>query len=51
MGISINSIGWFFQQTGKQDNAGSFESGYLKITTEKLTNWNLPGCEKPPRTN
>ena len=40
-----------FQQTGKQDNAGRFESGYLKATTENLTNWDLPGCEKPPKTN
>ena len=41
----------FFQQTGKQDNAGRFERGYLKVTTENLTNWDLPGCEKPPKTN
>ena len=40
-----------FQQTGKQDNAGRFELGYLKATTENLTNWDLPGCEKPPKTN
>ena len=40
-----------FQQTGKQDNAGRFECGYLKVTTENLTNWDLPGCEKPPKTN
>ena len=40
-----------FQQTGKQDNAGRFERGYLKVTTENLTNWDLPGCEKPPKTN
>ena len=40
-----------FQQTGKQDNAGRFERGYLKVTTENLTNWNLPECEKPPKTN
>ena len=35
-----------FQQMGKQDNAGRFERGYLKVTTEKLTNWNLFSCEK-----
>ena len=40
-----------FQQMGKQDNAGRFERGYLKVTTEKLTNWNLPRCEKPPEVN
>ena len=37
-----------FQQMGKQDNAGRFERGHLKVTTENLTNWNLPKCEKPP---
>ena len=31
-----------FQQTGKQDNAGRFESGYLKVTTENLISWTLP---------
>ena len=36
---------------GKQDNAGRFERGYLKVTTENLTSWNLPGREKPPETN
>jgi len=40
-----------FQQMGKQDNAGRFERGYLKVTTENLPNWNLPGCEKPPEIN
>ena len=40
-----------FQQMGKQDNAGRFEGGYLKVTTENLTNWNLPRCEKPSQTN
>ena len=40
-----------FQQMGKQDNAGRFERGCLKVTTENLTNWYLPGCEKPPKTN
>ena len=38
-----------FQRMGKQDNAGRFECGYLKIT-ENLTNWNLPEREKPPNT-
>ena len=37
-----------FQQMSKQDNAGRFERGYLKATTENLTNWNLLRCEKPP---
>jgi hypothetical protein len=41
----------FFRQTGKQDNAGRFERGCLKATTGNLTNWDLPGCEKPPKTN
>ena len=40
-----------FQQTGKQDNAERFERGYLKVTTENLTNWDLPVREKPPETN
>jgi len=40
-----------FQQMGKQDNAGRFERGYLKVTTENLTNWILPGCEKPLNPN
>ena len=40
-----------FQRMGKQDNAGRFECGYLKVTTENLTNWNLPEREKPPNTN
>jgi hypothetical protein len=37
-----------FQQTGKQDDAGRFECGYLKVTTENLPNRDLPGGEKPP---
>jgi len=40
-----------FQQMGKQANAGSFERGCLKVTTENLTNWTLLRCEKPPKTN
>jgi hypothetical protein len=40
-----------FQRMGKQDNAGRFERGYLKVTTENLTNWNLPEREKPSNTN
>ena len=40
-----------FQRMGKQDNAGRFECGYLKVTTENLTNWILPEREKPPNTN
>ena len=40
-----------FQRTDKRDNAGRFECGYLKVTTENLTNWDLPGREKPPETN
>ena len=35
---------------GKQDNAGGFERGYLKVTAKNLANWNLPRCEKPPKT-
>ena len=31
-----------FQQMGKQDNAGRFERGYLKVTTESLTSWTSP---------
>ena len=40
-----------FQRMDKQDNAGRFERGYLKITTENLTNWTLFRREKPPKTN
>ena len=39
-----------FQRMGKKANAGRFERGYLKVTTENLTNWNLPRCEKPLKT-
>ena len=38
-----------FQRMDKQDNAGRFECGYLKIT-ENLTNWTLFRLEKPPET-
>ena len=40
-----------FQRMGKKANAGRFERGYLKVTTEKLTNWNLSRREKPQKTN
>ena len=40
-----------FQRMGKKDNAGRFERGYQKVTTENLTSWTLPGREKPPKTN
>ena len=40
-----------FQRMGKKANAGRFERGYLKVTTGNLTNWNLPGREKPQKTN
>ena len=36
---------------GKQDNAGRFEHGYLKVTTENLINWTLLRREKPPKTS
>ena len=36
---------------GKKANARRFERGYLKVTTENLTSWTLPGREKPPKTN
>jgi len=36
---------------GKEANAGRFERGYLKVTTENLTNWTLLKREKPPKTN
>ena len=40
-----------FQRMGKKTNAGRFERGYLKVTTENLTSWTLSGREKPPNTN
>jgi len=40
-----------FQRMGKEANAGRFERGYLKVTTENLTNWTLLKREKPPKTN
>ena len=35
----------------KKANAGRFERGYLKVTTENLTNWTLLKHEKLPKTN
>jgi hypothetical protein len=40
-----------FQRMGKQANAGRFERGYLKVTTENLTSWTCSRREKPPKTN
>ena len=40
-----------FQRMGKKTNAGRFERGYLKVTTENLTSWTLSRREKPPKTN
>ena len=51
MGISKNSIGWIFQRMGTMANAGRFERGYLKVTTENLTNGTLLRREKPPKAN
>jgi len=36
---------------GQKANAGRFELGYLKVTTENLTIWTLLKREKPPKTN
>ena len=36
---------------GKKTNAGRFECGYPKVTTENLTSWTLSKREKPPKTN
>ena len=36
---------------GKKTNAGRFERGYLKVTTENLSSWTLSRREKPPNTN
>ena len=56
--IELNTAGYLskfdrmgFQRTSKRDNAGRFERGYQKVTTENLTNWDLPEREKPPETN
>ena len=38
-----------FQWMSKRTNAGRFERGCLKVTTENLTNWELPGREKPQK--
>jgi len=40
-----------FQRMDQKANAGRFERGYLKVTTENLANWNWSGREKPPKTN
>ena len=40
-----------FQRMVKYDNAGRFEDGYLKVTTENLPNWILTRCEKTPYPN
>ena len=40
-----------FQRMGKKINAGRFESGYLKVTTENVTSWTWLRREKPPKTN
>ncbi len=40
-----------FQRMGKKADAGRFERGYLKETTENLTSWTLSGREKQPKTN
>jgi hypothetical protein len=39
-----------FQRVDKKANAGRFECGHLKVTTENLANWNLSRHEKPPKT-
>ena len=66
-GISIHSIGWIFSRranrtmqedlsaTADSSCAGAparhCDSGGIRLPTENLTNWDLPGCEKPPKTN
>jgi len=40
-----------FQWMSQKANAGRFERGYLKVTTDNLTNWTLLEHEKPPKTN
>ena len=40
-----------FQRMGKMANAGRFERGYLKGTTENLTSWTMLRREKPPESN
>ena len=40
-----------FQRMDKKANAGRFERGYLKVTTENLTSWALSRREKPPNPN
>ena len=50
-GISKYSIGWIFSVWTKKANAGSFERGCLKVTTDNFASWTLSGREKPPKTN
>jgi len=40
-----------FQRMNPKTNAGRFEGGYLKETTENLANWNWSRREKLPKTN
>jgi len=49
-GISKKKIGMDFQRMDQKANAGRFERGYLKVTTENLANWNWSRSEKPPKT-
>jgi len=39
-----------FQRMDQKANAGRFEDGYLKVTTENLAIWNWSKREKPPKT-
>ncbi|MDD6337126.1 MAG: hypothetical protein PUC15_01910 [Lentisphaeria bacterium] len=34
----------------QKDNAGRFERGCLKVTTDNLASWTWSGREKPPNT-
>jgi hypothetical protein len=36
---------------GKKADAGRFERGCRKVTTENLTSWTLLRCEKQPKTD
>lgn len=47
----MNLVRMDFQRTGKKANAGRFERGCMKVTTENRTNWTLSRREKPPKTN
>jgi hypothetical protein len=40
-----------FQRMGKKTNAGRFERGYPKATTENPASWTLSRREKPPNIN